>query len=107
MGAVKKVLNATSGQSLIVFGIGGIGLCSILMAKELGLDPIVAIDKSEARLELAKKCGATAAYNSSKHGHENLVDKFCDTGFDFAVEATGNISVMENILEHVKNKTKQ
>ena len=105
MGAVKKVLNATSGQSLIVFGIGGIGLCSILMAKELGLDPIVAIDKSEARLELAKKCGATATYNSNKHGHENLVDKFCDTGFDFAVEATGNISVMENILEHVKNKT--
>ncbi len=105
MGAVKKVLGAKRNQSLIVFGIGGIGLCSILMAKDLGLNPIIAVDKSETRLRLASNCGATEVYNSKKYSNEDLLRRFSDNLFDFAVEATGNIQVMESLMDYVKDKS--
>ncbi len=62
-GSVLNVLGAKEGESIAVFGLGGVGLGGIMAAKAVGCDPIVAIDLNPARLEIAKELGATHAFN--------------------------------------------
>ncbi|GIW42980.1 MAG: zinc-binding alcohol dehydrogenase [Candidatus Binatia bacterium] len=48
------------GESLVIQGAGGLGLYAVAVAKEMGANPIVVIDGSEARLRLAQALGADA-----------------------------------------------
>jgi len=62
-GSVFNVLAAKPGESIAVFGLGGVGLGGLMAAKAVGCDPIIAVDVNPARLELAKELGATSAFN--------------------------------------------
>ncbi|CAH0018600.1 unnamed protein product [Clonostachys rhizophaga] len=59
VGTVLNTLDVRANQSLAVFGVGAVGLSCIMAAKLRGADPVIAIDVSPARLELAKELGAT------------------------------------------------
>src|SRR5438034_6940356 len=67
-GSVLNVLQAKPGESIAVFGLGGVGLGGIMAAKAVGCDPIIAMDLNPARLELAKELGATSAFNPNETG---------------------------------------
>jgi len=58
-GAVLYSLSLQAGQSLAVFGTGGVGLSAVMAARLAGAGRIVAIDLSDERLELARELGAT------------------------------------------------
>src|SRR5881275_3538810 len=60
-GAVLNVMQPCEGQSLVVFGVGGVGLAGLMAAKIAGCDPIIAVDRLPARLALARELGATHA----------------------------------------------
>ena len=62
-GAVFNAIEPTAGDSLVVFGVGGVGLSGLLAAKLLGCDPIIAVDIHEHRLALARELGATHTIN--------------------------------------------
>jgi aryl-alcohol dehydrogenase len=62
-GSVLNVLAAKPGESIAVFGLGGVGLGGLMAAKAVGCDPIIAVDVNPARLELARELGATSAFN--------------------------------------------
>ncbi|MEA2169766.1 MAG: aryl-alcohol dehydrogenase [Solirubrobacteraceae bacterium] len=62
-GAVINVLKPNAGESIAVFGTGGVGLAGIMAAAALGCDPIIAVDTSNERLALAKELGATVTIN--------------------------------------------
>jgi len=62
-GSVLNVLGAKEGESIAVFGLGGVGLGGIMAAKTAGCDPIIAVDLNPARLEVAKELGATHTFN--------------------------------------------
>lgn len=63
-GAVINTADVQAGESVVVFGTGGVGICSIVAAAERGAHPIIAIDVDDAKLEWAKKQGATHAINA-------------------------------------------
>jgi len=65
-GSVLNVLKPKPGESLAVFGMGGVGLAGIMAGKAAGCDPIIAVDMNPARLELAKELGATHAINAKE-----------------------------------------
>src|SRR5436309_399568 len=58
VGAVTSSAKAQPGQSLAVFGLGGVGLSALLGAKLADASPIIGVDPLPAKLDLARKLGA-------------------------------------------------
>ena len=77
-----------AGQSIAVYGIGGVGLAGLIAARIAGCDPIIAVDRLPSRLALARELGATHALES--RGAEALAEirKITGGGTDFALETS-------------------
>ena len=58
-GAVIEALKVRAGQTIAIFGVGGVGLSAVMAARLVGAKRIVAVDLNEDRLALAKELGAT------------------------------------------------
>lgn len=104
IGAVKNTLQAQVGQSIAVFGVGGVGLSSVVGAVLAGCTPIVAIDLMDDKLAMAKKLGATHTFNPKSCDIVAELKKLVPKGFDLAVEATGNPKVIADSVEILRNQ---
>ena len=98
MGAVRNVLRVQKGNSFLVFGLGGVGLCAISMARKLGANPIIAVDISNERLKLAKSFGADITVNLTSESIADAIANHCGGAIDCAVEACGSPTVLNDIL---------
>lgn len=103
LGAVFNTAKAKSGQSMVVFGTGGIGLCAIAGATIAGCEPVIAIDINDKKLELAKEMNATHCINAAKTNPIKEINKICQN-IDFAIESSGLPKVMVQALECVRNQ---
>lgn len=94
VGAVVNTAMVEPGTSVIVFGMGGVGLSAVMGAKLVGAWPIVAVDILEEKLKLAKQAGAT---HTLAAGNENLIQVLKDLtggGAHYTFEAVGSESVL-------------
>lgn len=89
VGAVLNVVERAAGRGIAVFGVGGVGLCSIMGARLVGADPIVAVDLDDGKLDLARRLGATHAVNASSGDPVEQVRAIAPGGVDWAIEAIG------------------
>ncbi|HMA88685.1 MAG TPA: Zn-dependent alcohol dehydrogenase [Burkholderiales bacterium] len=91
VGAVFNTARVTPGASVAVFGCGGVGLNVIQGAAIAGAERIVAIDTLEAKLEMAKKFGATDVL-LAKPGEDltKALKKLTGGGADYAFECVGS-----------------
>jgi S-(hydroxymethyl)glutathione dehydrogenase/alcohol dehydrogenase len=64
-GAVRNVARVGAGESVVVIGLGGVGLQVLAAAKLAGAAPLVAVDRDPAKLALALERGADAAVDTS------------------------------------------
>jgi S-(hydroxymethyl)glutathione dehydrogenase/alcohol dehydrogenase len=88
-------------------GAGGVGLSVIQGASMTSAYPIIAVDISEEKLELAKRFGATHLINSKECNLKQAVMAILgDSGADVVVENTGNISLIESAYEMTKSQGK-
>ncbi len=87
-GAVVHRAQVTPGSSVLVVGVGGVGMNVVQGARAVGATTIVAADVVERKLEWAKNFGATHVVNSGK---EDLVARVMEitggAGVDYAFEA--------------------
>lgn len=91
VGAVMNTAKVTPGSTAVVFGAGGVGLNAIQGCAIAGATTIVAVDTTEAKLEMARAFGATHALNAKTE--ENLVKtlrKLTAGGADYAFECVGS-----------------
>lgn len=102
-GAVLNTLQAKKGETIAVFGCGGVGFGAMWAAKISGCSTIIAIDLAEGRLELAKELGATHAINprNTKDVIKAIFDLTDGYGVDLAVETTGNDKVLRQACDAV------
>jgi Zn-dependent alcohol dehydrogenase len=93
VGAVINTANVRAGQSIAVFGLGGVGLASVMGGQLVGARTIIAVDPMEEKRNVALELGATAVF----HPDEAVegISKLTEGGVDFAFEAVGVSSVME------------
>ncbi|WP_252728264.1 S-(hydroxymethyl)glutathione dehydrogenase/class III alcohol dehydrogenase [Alteromonas sp. C1M14] len=101
MGAVMNTAKVQEGDTVAIFGLGGIGLSAIIGASMAKAGRIIAIDINESKFDLAKKLGATDCVNPKafdKPIQEVVVD-MTDGGVDFSFECIGNVNVMRSALE--------
>ena len=67
-GAVYNTAGVREGQSVVVFGVGGVGLSAVVAASVVNADPIIAVDLDDEKLEFARRFGATHGVNASESG---------------------------------------
>ena len=101
IGAVINTAKVQSGDNVIVFGLGGIGLNVIQGARMVGANMIVGVDINPARKDIAEKFGMTHFVNPDEV-EGDLVPYLVDLtkgGADHSFECIGNVATMRQALE--------
>ena len=101
MGAVKNTAKVQPGDTVAVFGLGGIGLSVIIGAVMAKASRIIAIDINEDKFDIAKKLVSTDVVNPGKFDKpiQDVIVEMTDGGVDFSFECIGNVKVMRSALE--------
>lgn len=94
VGAVVNTARVEPGQSVAVFGLGGVGLSAILGARVSGAWPIVAVDILDSKLELSRKLGASHTVNATSEKALEEIKDVTGGGADCVFEAVGNEQVL-------------
>ena len=92
------------GQSIVIFGVGGVGINVLQGAALVNAYPIVAVDLAGAKLQQAVDFGATHTVQASDTSQEDcLAGLTGGRGFDVAVDTTGINSVRQTAYEVTSN----
>ena len=103
-GMVFNTAGVRAGQSVAVFGVGGIGLCALSAAAASGACPLIAVDRQPAKLQIARELGASHTICVTDSPPVETIQKICPGGVDIAIEATGRAAVMQQSLESVRSQ---
>jgi S-(hydroxymethyl)mycothiol dehydrogenase len=96
LGAAMFTGEVGRGDSVAVFGCGGVGDAAIVGARLAGAATVIAVDLDDQKLEWAKEFGATHTVNAGKEDAVDAVRALTDgNGADVCIEAVGNPKVME------------
>jgi alcohol dehydrogenase len=95
IGAVTHAAGVKPGMSVVVFGLGGVGLAAVMGAQLSGAYPIVAVDLQPAKLEAARGLGATHLVDAGQQDAVQAVRDYTGGGAEFAFEAVGSVTVLE------------
>ncbi len=108
-GAVEKTAGVRSGDSVAIFGVGGVGLSAVVAASHIGAHPIIAIDLDEEKLQFARQFGATHTINANEtdpveairaltvRDGELTSRREAVAGADFVFDCIGTKQTMEQI----------
>jgi len=101
IGAVHNTAKVKAGDSVAVFGLGGIGLAVVQGAKQARAGRIIAVDTNASKFPLAQEMGATDFVNPKDHAKpiQEVIVEMTDGGVDFSFECIGNVDVMRSALE--------
>ncbi len=106
-GAVNNDANIKIGQSVLIFGIGGMGLNISYAASLVSAYPIIGIDIHQEKLEQGKKYGLTHFINANSKNINEEIEKIVGAkGPEVVFETTGNSKVMEKAYEITPNDGK-
>ncbi len=97
LGVINNDAHVAVGESVVVFGVGGVGLNVVQFAALVGAHPVIAIDRLDNKLEMAKAFGATHTINSEREKDvAGLVKEIVGPdGVDKVIETTGVKSLIE------------
>ena len=101
LGAVQNTAKVQPGETVAVFGLGGIGLSAVIGATLAKAGRIIAIDTNPAKFEIARQLGATDVVNPKDHDLpiQQVIVEMTDGGVDHSFECIGNVQVMRAALE--------
>jgi len=98
-GAAANTGNARWGESVAVFGCGGVGLSAVQGARVAGAARIVAVDPNPARLALARRLGATDVLSPGDGDPVAALHALTEGGVDLAVEAVGSAAAARQAFD--------
>ena len=101
LGAVKNTAKVAEGDTVAVFGLGGIGLAVIQGAKRAKAGRIIAIDTNPSKFDMARDMGATDCVNPKDFDKpiQQVIVEMTGWGVDHSFECIGNVNVMRAALE--------
>lgn len=94
-GIVFNQLMPSKYSSVVVVGLGGIGLSALVALKSLGVKKIIAVDVISEKLKLAKSLGATHVFSPSDINFRSEIIRLTSGGADFCVESGGRVETIE------------
>jgi S-(hydroxymethyl)glutathione dehydrogenase/alcohol dehydrogenase len=105
VGAVLNTAAVPAGESVVVIGVGGVGLSVVMGAAMARANPIVAVDVASEKLELARRAGATHAVMTAREAHAAAADEIVALtggGADHVFEAIGRTGTAELAVSLVR-----
>lgn len=102
VGAVLGSAKVQPGQTVAVFGVGGVGLNVVSGAKIANAGRIIAVDLDDAKLTFARELGATDVINAGSTDPVQAIRDMTDGGVDFAFDAIGLEITTQQIIEAVR-----
>lgn len=93
-GAVLRVFEVQPSESIVIAGAGTVGLAAVMAAKAAQAKTIIAIDRHDSRLELARKYGATEVFNLPADELAAAILGVTGDGSDYMLDLTGNAQVI-------------
>lgn len=102
VGAVRNAADVRAGDSVLVLGLGGIGLSAIAGAKIAGAHPIIAVDIAPEKEALAKDIGATHFLLADSTTAKQARALTCGRGVDYALECVGSAATIRVAWQTVR-----
>ena len=101
IGAVLNTAKVEPGSTVVVFGLGGIGLSVVQGAVMAKAGRIVCVDINTDKFDMAGKLGATDFVNPKDYDKpiQDVIVELTDGGADYSFECIGNVDVMRSALE--------
>ena len=95
-GVIQNNARLKIGESIVVFGAGGVGLSIVQAASMVSAYPIIGVDIHDNRLELARRMGATHMINSANGDARTAIEAALEgKSLDVFVDNTGSPAVIE------------
>ncbi|MFB9393946.1 zinc-binding dehydrogenase [Streptomyces coeruleoprunus] len=101
-GAVHHSARVREGESVVVFGAGGVGLAALQSARIAGAGPVVAVDVSPEKEDLARAAGATDFVVASATTAKDVRRLTGGRGADVAVECVGRAATIRTAWESTR-----
>jgi S-(hydroxymethyl)glutathione dehydrogenase/alcohol dehydrogenase len=102
MGAVRNTARVRSGESVLVIGLGGIGLSAVMGARLAGAGPIIAVDRSTDKEQAALAAGATHFLVSDPKLPRMVRSLTGGRGADHAFECVGAPATIRTAWQSVR-----
>jgi Zn-dependent alcohol dehydrogenase len=83
-----------AGESIVIYGCGGVGLSAVMGAKIAGAGKLIAVDVVDRKLEMAKDLGADHVVNASRENPQERVLEITGGGADYSMDTVGNVQVI-------------
>ncbi len=99
-GLVLNEVKPRDRSTVLLIGLGGIGVSALLMLNHFKPKEIVVIDSQPEKLKLAKKLGATEVFLADNNIDDTLTSKF-PQGFDYSIESAGTCKTIELAFKHI------
>lgn len=102
IGAAINSTGIKPGESIAIFGCGGVGLSAVMGAKLAGAGKIIAVDTLDKKLKMAQKLGADYLIDASVDDPMTKVMELTGGGADYAIECIGNVNVMTQAFASIR-----
>ena len=99
-GAVVNTAKVDVGSSILVVGLGGVGLSAVMGAKIRGAYPIIGVDTNSERRDLGKEIGCDEVISAEEFNNININD--FNGGFDTIIEASGAVPAIEKCMSYLR-----
>ncbi|KAE8135285.1 hypothetical protein BDV38DRAFT_252936 [Aspergillus pseudotamarii] len=109
MGAILNTSNAGPDDIVMILGLGAVGMGALMTAKIRECKAIIVVDKVEARLEHAKRLGASHTINTGTLDSTGLKDAVCQffpSGASIVIDTTGVPTLIEEGLQSTRKRGK-
>lgn len=98
-GTVLNIIKPKPSQSVVIFGLGTVGLTALMACRYIGVQNIIAVDIQPSKFDLAKELGAKHIVNSRELSDMPAhIKQLTEGGADFCIDCTGVPAVIENML---------
>jgi S-(hydroxymethyl)glutathione dehydrogenase / alcohol dehydrogenase len=100
LGVINNDAKVKIGQSVVIWGAGGLGLNMVQGAEMVSANPIIAVDLFDTKLELAKKLGATHVFNARDMDPVvDIMSVIGKSGADVVIDNTGNPKIIRTCYD--------
>ena len=95
IGAALNTVDIPAGASVVIVGLGGVGLSALQGARITGAGQIIAVDTQSWKFELARKLGATECIDAGEGDAVAAVQELTGGGADFVFECIGLVPTVQ------------
>ncbi|AJH00164.1 L-threonine dehydrogenase [Clostridium beijerinckii] len=100
---IARRANVKHGETVVVFGMGPMGLIAARIIKSMGVDVVVGVDNSKMRLEKVRQLGFVDVVDSNDENWQDQIFEICGAkGADVILELTGALPVLQSSFQVVR-----